>query len=74
MVTWLEMHCNADLEIAPHLAPDPLHIGISCGGDLPYHGLIVADLEPPSYRLMCLNQSGIISQKLSSHDRRSCVW
>ena len=56
MVTRLEMHCNADLEFAPHLAPEPLHLGISCGGDLPYHGLIVADLEPPSHRFMCLNQ------------------
>ena len=74
MVTWLEMHCNADLEIAPHLATDSLHIGISCDGDLPYYGLNVADLEPPSHRLVCLSQSGFMSRKLSSHDRQSCVW
>ena len=65
------MQCNTDLAIAPHLTSDLLPTVISCSGDLPSHGLIIADLEPPSHRLECSNQSGILPES-SPHTTVAC--
>ena len=73
-VTWLEMHCNTDLATAPHLTPDGLPPVISCSGDLPYHGIIFADRDPPESPNYVLGPISHLTRKLSSHDRGSCVW